>query len=70
MQCDLDTSIPDWIIEHPESTAVFGEFGLDIGCGGKSLAYVCHQQSLSPSAVLERLRSEIEKSVGGNRSLP
>lgn len=70
MQCDLDTTIPDWIIEHPETSVVFGELGLDIGCGGKSLAYVCHQRALSPPAVLERLQTEIVNSVVGNRSLP
>ncbi len=62
MECDLDTSIPEWIIEHPETTAVFGELGLDISCAGKSLAYVCHQQDLSPTAVLARLQAAIAQS--------
>lgn len=61
MECDLDTSIPDWIIEHPETTAVFGELGLDSHCAGKSLTYVCHQQGLSPAAVLARLRDAISR---------
>jgi len=37
-ECDLDTSVPDWIIEHPETLATFQELGIDYGCGGKSLA--------------------------------
>jgi len=24
--CDLDTSVPDWIIEHPETLVVFREY--------------------------------------------
>lgn len=63
MECDLDTSIPDWIIEHPETTAVFGELGLDISCAGKSLTYMCHQQGLSPTAVLARLQAVIAPSA-------
>ncbi|MBI3465040.1 MAG: DUF542 domain-containing protein [Planctomycetes bacterium] len=34
MECDLDTSVPDWIIEHPETLALFQEFGIDYCCGG------------------------------------
>jgi regulator of cell morphogenesis and NO signaling len=60
MDCDLDTSIPDWIIEHPETTAVFNEFELDISCAGKSLRYVCHQRGLDPPTVLQRLQAVIE----------
>jgi len=32
--CDLDTSVPDWIIEHPETLTVFLDFGIDYSCGG------------------------------------
>jgi regulator of cell morphogenesis and NO signaling len=53
--CDLDTSVPDWIIDHPETTAVFRELGIDCSCGGKSLAYACQQQGLEPEQVLARL---------------
>ncbi|MFV0443367.1 MAG: hypothetical protein ACK5Q5_07335 [Planctomycetaceae bacterium] len=54
--CDLDTSIPDWIIDHPESLSVFREFGLDDSCGGKSLGYVCQQQGVNELFVLKRLQ--------------
>jgi len=57
MQCDLDTSIPDWIIEHPESTSVFKDLELDISCGGKSLRYVATRKGLEPRDVLAKLRS-------------
>ncbi|QDV41460.1 hypothetical protein Enr13x_12990 [Stieleria neptunia] len=59
MNCDLDSSIPEWIIEHPETTGVFGDLRLDISCAGKSLRYVCVHQGLSPPEVLERLRQAI-----------
>lgn len=29
MDCDLDTTVPDWIIEHPQVQAVFDELGID-----------------------------------------
>lgn len=61
MDCDLYTSIPEWVIEHPETSAVFAAFGLDTSCGGKSLEYLCHHQGLSPPAVLERLHQVIAK---------
>lgn len=60
MDCDLDTSIPDWIMEHPQTQAVFDELGMDTSCGGKSLRYVCHHQGLSPQSVLERLQQVVD----------
>ncbi|NQV23976.1 MAG: hypothetical protein HQ518_06370 [Rhodopirellula sp.] len=63
MECDQFTTIPDWIIEHPECAAVFDEFRLDTSCGGKSLAYVCVQQSLSLTEVLSRLQQVIHRSA-------
>lgn len=55
MDCDLYTSVPDWIIDHPESAAVFKAFGIDTSCEGKSLDYVCRQQGFDPQDVLDRL---------------
>lgn len=68
MNCDLDTSIPDWIIEHPETTRVFNELGLDPSCAGKSLGYVCLHQGLNPQEVLVRLRAVLETSSIDQRS--
>ena len=60
--CDLDTSVPDWIIEHPETLAVFHDLAIDCSCGGKSLAYACREQGLDAGKVLillhRRLRAE------------
>lgn len=53
--CDLDTAVPDWVIEHPETLPVFQELGIDYSCGGKSLAYACRQQGLDEQIVLQKL---------------
>ena len=54
-ECDLDTSVPDWVIEHSATLAVVRELGIDYCCGGKLLAYACLQQGLDPQAVLTKL---------------
>jgi len=53
--CDLDTSVPDWVIDHPETLAVFRELGIDCSCGGKSLAYACRERGLDAEVVLSKL---------------
>jgi uncharacterized protein DUF542 len=53
--CDLDTSVPDWVIEHPETLAVFQELGIDYSCGGKSLAYACRERGLDAETALAKL---------------
>ena len=59
MNCDLHTSIPDWIIEHPETAAVFATLRLDSSCGGKSLEYVCHQSGHNVVDVLRQLKEAV-----------
>lgn len=58
--CDLDTSVPDWIIEHPETLAVFQALGIDCSCGGKSLAYACRERGLDAVKVLVQLHQRIQ----------
>ena len=53
--CDLETSVPDWLIDHPETASVFREFGIDDSCGGKSLGYVCQHQGIDGRLVLKLL---------------
>jgi len=55
-ECDLFSTGPDWIVEHPETLAVFEEWGIDYCCGGKSLDYVCRQRGIDPAMVLAKLR--------------
>lgn len=55
-ECDLDSSVPDWVIDHPQSLALFQELGIDYCCGGKSLESACRERQLDPQAILDRLR--------------
>lgn len=66
MHCDLDSSIPDWIIDHPATAGVFDRLGIDVSCGGKSLEYLCRKQGLDPVAVLLELRQVAESSNDSN----
>lgn len=66
-ECDLDTSVPDWIIDHPETLAVFQELGIDAACGGKSLGFACRQRGLDPAAVLAKLRLILDASRQNHR---
>jgi regulator of cell morphogenesis and NO signaling len=52
----LETSIVDWVIDHPESIAVFQKHGIDYCCAGKSLEYACRQAGVEPEFVLVELR--------------
>ncbi|MCO8123890.1 DUF542 domain-containing protein [Stieleria sp. TO1_6] len=74
MHCDLDTSLPDWIIDYPETTRIFSELGMDCSCAGKSLQYVCHQHGLNPADILQRLKQAVANSEShsslGPRSTP
>jgi len=66
MDCDLQTSIPDWIIDHPETARIFVALGLDTSCGGKSLEYVASQAGLSPPDVLHQLRDKVAQNRHSN----
>jgi iron-sulfur cluster repair protein YtfE (RIC family) len=62
MNCGLETSIPDWVIEYPETSPVFDELRLDSSCGGKSLEYVCEHLGIDPSNALARLTRVVDAS--------
>ena len=64
MDCDLDSSIPDWLIEHPETSVVFERLGMDNSCAGKSLRYVCNQLGFSPPDVLRQLQQVLDPPSG------
>ena len=61
MQCDLHTSVPDWIIDYPETADVFDDLSIDATCQGKSLQYACRQAGHDPEKVLLRLLQGIAK---------
>ena len=54
LHCDLDNSVPEWIIEYPRTYAVFQSLGIDCSCGGKSLQYRCEELGLNPETVLKK----------------
>ena len=59
-QCTLETSVPDWIIDHPETLRVFQEFGIDYSCGGKSLEFACRERGVNEQSVLSKLHEVID----------
>lgn len=63
-EIDLDSSVPDLVIEYPQLLKLFGELGIESTCGGKSLRTACRDRGLNPSAVVsqceERLRTTTE----------
>lgn len=64
-ECTLDTSVVDWVVEHPETANVLGELGIDGACAGKSLRYECHRQGLDPRMVLARLLRVVDGGHSG-----
>ncbi|WLD13632.1 DUF542 domain-containing protein [Planctellipticum variicoloris] len=56
MECGLEDSVVDWVLEHPAALMVFEQFGIDATCAGKSLEYVCRQAGIDPAVVLAELR--------------
>jgi regulator of cell morphogenesis and NO signaling len=59
-ECDLDSAVTDWVIEHPGILAVLQEMGIDYCCEGKSLRYASRQRGLDPDAVLTKLRNSLD----------
>lgn len=55
ISCDLDTSVPDWIIEHHKMLEVFQELRIDYSCDGKSAAFACGPRGLDAAEVLAKL---------------
>jgi regulator of cell morphogenesis and NO signaling len=62
---DLETSVADWLIEHPELLRLFEQLGLEYSCGGKSLETAACQAGLNPGQTLAELR----RAAGGNGDL-
>ena len=54
--CDIESSVVDWLIDHPQSLAILRQLGVDYTCGGKSLEMACRERGLDPREVAARLR--------------
>lgn len=50
-----ESSVTDWVIDHPEVLKVFEKFGIDYSCGGKSLEYACREQGHDVRVVMTNL---------------
>ena len=66
LECDLDTPVPDWVIEHPETLAVIQDLGIDYSCAGKSLAYACSQRGIDAKMALAKLLRCIDANRQGD----
>lgn len=62
-ECSLETSVPDWVIDHPETLAVFQRLGIDYSCGGKSLEFACRERGLIEQNVLAKLHEVINGGI-------
>jgi iron-sulfur cluster repair protein YtfE (RIC family) len=56
---ELDRSVVDWAIDHPESIVIFEQFQIEYCCGGKSLQYACLERGLDPRHILALLHQAI-----------
>jgi iron-sulfur cluster repair protein YtfE (RIC family) len=65
-ECTLDSSVPDWVIEHPVTLAVLQTLGIDYCCGGKSLEFASREQGFEAAAVLKTLLRAIEVNRGND----
>ncbi|QEL15026.1 DUF542 domain-containing protein [Limnoglobus roseus] len=57
--CTLDSSVVDWVIDHPETGAVFETWRIEQSCAGKSLDYACRERGIDPRRVLADLHRAI-----------
>ncbi len=64
---DLESSVPDWLIEHPELLTLFQELGIDYSCGGKSLRTACEQRDITPCDVARAIAQRLAKVSPGLR---
>jgi regulator of cell morphogenesis and NO signaling len=63
LQPDPEAAVVDWVIDFPESLAVFQEFSIDYCCAGKSLEYACLQASANLTVVCAKLRVIVRKAA-------
>lgn len=68
--CTHETSVADWVIDHPETLAVFKRLGIDYCCGGKSLETACREQRLDVRSVMATLEQCIAAARNGRSAPP
>jgi iron-sulfur cluster repair protein YtfE (RIC family) len=66
MRHDLDSSVSDWLIDHPELLLLFERRQIEYTCGGKSLEYACRQRGIDPVEFLAELNRFLETRRAGD----
>ena len=56
---NLETSVPDWLIEYPKLLRLFEQLRIDYSCGGKSLGVAALEAGVDPATLLKQSRSVI-----------
>lgn len=57
---DANSTVAEWVCEHPQTARVFEELQIDYCCGGDTaLADACEKQQLDAEAVVARLRDAV-----------
>jgi iron-sulfur cluster repair protein YtfE (RIC family) len=56
---DLNDSVPDWLIDHPQLLSMFKDLEIDYCCGGKSLRTACIERKLSAQEIYDRIEQLI-----------
>lgn len=54
---DLQSSVPDWLIEYPHVLPLFESLGIDYSCGGKSLETACFERGLDPRQISKLVKT-------------
>lgn len=57
-QVDLESSVPDWLIDYPHALPLFESLGIDYSCGGKSFETACLERGLEPAEIARRVKRE------------
>lgn len=55
----LETSVVDWLIDHPEVEPLFQSWGIDTSCAGKSLEWAARQAGIDPHWILSQLDQQL-----------
>jgi iron-sulfur cluster repair protein YtfE (RIC family) len=64
LEFDIDSAVPDWIVEYPQTLVVFQEFGIDYCYGGKSLDFACKERCIPAATILARIRQVVGRHEG------
>ncbi|MDC0935671.1 iron-sulfur cluster repair di-iron protein [Pirellulales bacterium] len=59
---NINTTVGDWVTEHPQTSRVFESLQLDYCCGGdKPLAQACLEKELDPQQVIAKLEALLQR---------